>query len=105
MPLVEELDLLISLCAMVVTAVPQSDLVSLPSLLLVVRFFSNEAANQFATNTGFGSLHNAILSLASKILGNTRWSKLITPSNETEVSESSRHGLFYSSLCDFKVCL
>ncbi|EJD04791.1 uncharacterized protein FOMMEDRAFT_153883 [Fomitiporia mediterranea MF3/22] len=72
---IQELDLIISLCALVVPSVPQTDFV--------------------ATNSGFGSLHNAILAVAARILGSGRWLSLVRPSDETEAIESNMRGSEY----------
>lgn len=82
---VEELDLLISLCALVVPAVPQSDLVSAFNHFLVVGVLTLLLTVR---------LHNAILALSAKIVGSNRWAKAIVPSNETEVYESRTKGTY-----------
>ncbi|KAH8115108.1 nucleoporin Nup186/Nup192/Nup205 [Phellopilus nigrolimitatus] len=65
---IEELDLLVSLCAFVVLSVPQTDF--------------------YATNSGFGSIHNAILALAARTLGTSKWLSAVRPTDETEIVES-----------------
>lgn len=44
--------------------------------------------HKFATNSGFGGLHNAVLGLAARTIGSSKWIESIRPSDETEVSES-----------------
>ncbi|KAL5524938.1 hypothetical protein ACEPAF_8807 [Sanghuangporus sanghuang] len=66
---IQELSLLVSLCALTVPAISQND-------------FS-------ASNSGFGNLHNAILGLSARTLGNPRWTAFVRPSDETEAIEST----------------
>ncbi|KAL1738819.1 nucleoporin Nup186/Nup192/Nup205, partial [Schizophyllum fasciatum] len=61
---VEELHLIVSLCARVLPYVAKEQLTS--------------------PTTAFGSLHAAILNLASRCMCNGRWIKFITPQTETE---------------------
>ena len=39
-------------------------------------------------NSGFGGLHNAILGLTARILGNSSWTQYVRPADETEQIES-----------------
>ncbi|KAI5120013.1 hypothetical protein M0805_008474 [Coniferiporia weirii] len=84
---IEELDLIVSVCALVMPSVPRTDF--------------------YATNSGFGSLHNAILALAAKTIGgSTKWLNSIRPTDEGEVIESQNraHGYGVSdSKFDIKV--
>ena len=85
MSLVEVLDLLISLCAMIVP-VRQSDPVS-DSEAYLKRALS--IASSVRTNTGFGSLHNAVLGIASRTLGHGKWISSIRPADEAEALEDN----------------
>ncbi|KAJ7279033.1 hypothetical protein C8J57DRAFT_1434189 [Mycena rebaudengoi] len=67
--LVEEVHLLVSLCASVLPHVPKSELLS--------------------PHSGFGAIHSAILSLSTKCLGNGRWLAGIKPQTDAEVLSAS----------------
>ncbi|KAF7373366.1 hypothetical protein MSAN_00546200 [Mycena sanguinolenta] len=67
--LVEEMHLLVSLCAGVFTHVPKSELLS--------------------PHSGFGAIHAAVLALATKCLGSRRWLAGVQPQTDAEISSAS----------------
>ncbi|EIW76673.1 hypothetical protein CONPUDRAFT_92653 [Coniophora puteana RWD-64-598 SS2] len=62
---IEEIHLLVSLCSSVLPLVPKSDLLS--------------------ANSGFGSIHGAILSLAARCLGIGHWKQSVNPQTDAEL--------------------
>ncbi|KAJ7128145.1 nucleoporin Nup186/Nup192/Nup205 [Mycena crocata] len=66
---VEEMHLLVSLCAGVLTCVPKSELLS--------------------PHSGFGAIHAAVLALSTKSLGGGRWLTCISPQTDAEVLSAS----------------
>ncbi|KAL1731452.1 nucleoporin Nup186/Nup192/Nup205 [Schizophyllum commune] len=69
---VEELHLIVSLCTRVLPYVEKEQLAS--------------------PTTAFGSLHAAVLNLASRCMCNGRWTKFVTPQTETEGVWAGVHG-------------
>ncbi|KAK7055118.1 nucleoporin Nup186/Nup192/Nup205 [Favolaschia claudopus] len=67
--LVEEMHLLVSLCAGVLTHVPKSELLS--------------------PHSGFGAIHAAVLALATKSLGSGRWLSAVRPVTDAEMFSAS----------------
>ncbi|KAJ7778502.1 nucleoporin Nup186/Nup192/Nup205 [Mycena metata] len=81
--LVEEMHLLVSLCAGVLTHVPKSELLS--------------------PHSGFGAIHAAVLALATKSLGSGRWLAAVTPQTDAEILSASVFALGYGSDTKFDV--
>lgn len=67
--LIEEIHLLVSLCSRVLPSVPKAEL--------------------GATNSGFGAIHAAILSVAANCLRNSRYFENVPPVTELEVTNAS----------------
>ncbi|KAJ7145837.1 nucleoporin Nup186/Nup192/Nup205 [Mycena epipterygia] len=81
--LVEEMHLLVSLCAGVLTYVPKSELLS--------------------PHSGFGAIHAAVLALATKSLGTGRWLAGVSPQTDAEMLSASVFALGYGSDTKFDV--
>ncbi|KAF7326845.1 hypothetical protein MVEN_02578300 [Mycena venus] len=81
--LVEEMHLLVSLCAGVLTHVPKSELLS--------------------PHSGFGAIHAAVLALATKSLGSGRWLAAVQPQTDAEMLSASVFALGYGSDTKFDV--
>ncbi|KAJ6619045.1 nucleoporin Nup186/Nup192/Nup205 [Mycena sp. CBHHK59/15] len=81
--LMEEIHLLVSLCASVLPFVPKSELLS--------------------PHSGFGAIHAAILSLSTKCLANGRWLAGIKPQTDAEVLSASVFALSYGADTKFDV--
>lgn len=54
-------------------------------------------------NTGFGSVHGAILGLAARCLGDGRWSQLVRPQTESEIGLASVFASGHQSETKFDV--
>jgi hypothetical protein len=48
-----------------------------------------KGARQMSTNTGFGSIHSSLLSLAAKSLGGNAWVRRVRPLSEAEMADAS----------------
>lgn len=87
MGLLDELHLLISICADVLHLVPKSELVSVAisatSLALTLCYLKASA------NAAYGLIHSSILSLAVRCLGRERWLRQIKPVTDAEVLSAS----------------
>ncbi|KAJ7777509.1 nucleoporin Nup186/Nup192/Nup205 [Mycena maculata] len=81
--LVEEMHLLMSLCAGVLPHVPKSELLS--------------------PHSGFGAIHAAVLALATKSLGSVRWLADVAPQTDAELLDASVLALGYGSDTRFDV--
>ncbi|KAF8183807.1 nucleoporin Nup186/Nup192/Nup205 [Mycena galopus ATCC 62051] len=81
--LVEEMHLLVSLCAGVFTHVPKSELLS--------------------PHSGYGAIHAAVLALATKCLGSRRWLASVQPQTDAEIFSASVFALGYGSDTKFDV--
>ncbi|KAJ7482279.1 nucleoporin Nup186/Nup192/Nup205 [Mycena galericulata] len=81
--LVEEMHLLMSLCAGVLPHVPNSELLS--------------------PHSGFGAIHAAVLALATKSLGSARWLADVTPQTDAEMLSASVLALGHGSDTKFDV--
>ncbi|KAJ7310948.1 hypothetical protein DFH08DRAFT_974109 [Mycena albidolilacea] len=81
--LVEEMHLLVSLCAGVLTHVPKSELLS-PHL-------------------GFGTIHAAVLALATTCVGSGCWLAAVQPQTDTEMFSASIFALGYGLDTEFDV--
>ncbi|KAJ7504139.1 hypothetical protein B0H11DRAFT_2349435 [Mycena galericulata] len=81
--LVEEMHLLMSLCAGVLPHVPNSELLS--------------------PHSGFGAIHAAVLALATKSLGTARWLADVTPQTDAEMLSTSVLALGHGSDTKFDV--
>ncbi|KAJ6526561.1 nucleoporin Nup186/Nup192/Nup205 [Mycena vulgaris] len=81
--LVDEIHLLVSLCAGVLTHVPKSELLS--------------------PHSGFGAIHAAVLALATKSLGGGRWLADVSPQTDAEILSASVFALGYGSDTKFDV--
>ncbi|EIN05826.1 hypothetical protein PUNSTDRAFT_137309 [Punctularia strigosozonata HHB-11173 SS5] len=66
---IEEVTVLVELCASILPSVPKSELAS--------------------TITGLGSVHFAILSLSARCLGNLHWIRSIQPQSESDIANAS----------------
>ena len=101
---IEELDLIVSIAALVVPTINKADLVS---NCTIENQQSNayEDCRQFATNSGFGGIHNAVLAMSSRILGSTKWANAIQPSDESEQNDAGTraHGKTSISRCS-RIC-
>ncbi|KAJ7079559.1 nucleoporin Nup186/Nup192/Nup205 [Mycena belliarum] len=81
--LVDEMHLLISLCAGVLTHVPKSELLS--------------------PHSGFGAIHAAVLALATKSLGSARWLTDVQPQTDAEMLSASVLALGHGSSTKFDI--
>jgi len=81
--LIEELHLLVALCAFVLPIVPKSELLS--------------------THSGFGAIHSAILSLSTRCLRDGQWMANVKPQTDAEVANANVYGLGYGSATKFDV--
>ncbi|KAJ7682921.1 nucleoporin Nup186/Nup192/Nup205 [Mycena rosella] len=81
--LVDEMHLLVSLCAGVLTHVPKSELLS--------------------PHSGFGAIHAAVLALATQSLGTGRWLADVSPQTDAEMLSASVFALGYGSDTKFDV--
>ncbi|KAJ7620549.1 nucleoporin Nup186/Nup192/Nup205 [Mycena polygramma] len=81
--LVDEMHLLVSLCAGVLTHVPKSELLS--------------------PHSGFGAIHAAVLSIATKSIGSGSWLAAVTPQTDAEMLSASVFALGYVSDTKFDV--
>ncbi|KAH7909315.1 nucleoporin Nup186/Nup192/Nup205 [Hygrophoropsis aurantiaca] len=66
---IQEVHLLVSLSASVLSLVPKSEMLSV--------------------NSGFGGIHGAILSLAARCLGNDQWRQSVKPQSDAEMLQAS----------------
>ncbi|KAI8972576.1 nucleoporin Nup186/Nup192/Nup205 [Trametes punicea] len=78
----EEIRLLVSLCSNVVHLVPKTELLS---------------------NSGFGTLHGAISSLAARCLGDRHWTESVKPQTESELADASVPSLEYGPESRFRM--
>ncbi|KAK0463078.1 nucleoporin Nup186/Nup192/Nup205, partial [Desarmillaria tabescens] len=81
--LLEEIHLLVSLCTNVLPLVPKTELAS--------------------TNSGFGAIHAAILSLSTRCLGTGRWTQDVRPITDAEMLSASALSSGFSSETRFDV--
>ncbi|PBK92623.1 hypothetical protein ARMGADRAFT_1165701 [Armillaria gallica] len=81
--LLEEIHLLVSLCTNVLPLVPKTELAS--------------------TNSGFGAIHAAILSLSTRCLGTGRWTQDVRPITDAEMLSASVLSSGFSSETRFDV--
>ncbi|KAA1466852.1 hypothetical protein DENSPDRAFT_57546 [Dentipellis sp. KUC8613] len=85
LPMLDEIHLLVLLCAYVLPQVPKNELLS--------------------GNTGFGSVHSAILSLAARSLGSGHWSQRIHPVTDQERQDASTPAPGYGSESKFDISI
>ncbi|KAI0351635.1 hypothetical protein OH77DRAFT_1429461 [Trametes cingulata] len=78
----EEIRLLVSLCGNVVHLVPKTELLS---------------------NSGFGTLHGAISSLAARCLGDRHWTESVKPQTDAELADASAQSLEHGPESKFRV--
>ncbi|KAI0830134.1 nucleoporin Nup186/Nup192/Nup205 [Trametes gibbosa] len=78
----EETRLLVSLCSNVVHLVPKTELLS---------------------NSGFGTLHGAILGLAARCLGDRHWTESVKPQTDAELADARVQSLAYGPESRFRV--
>ncbi|KAF9463318.1 nucleoporin Nup186/Nup192/Nup205 [Collybia nuda] len=83
MALLEEIHLIITLCASVLPSVPKSELLS--------------------SNSGFGAIHSAILNLATRCLGTGRCFRHILPQSDAEIQNASTYAFGYGSKTKFDI--
>ncbi|KAK0478734.1 nucleoporin Nup186/Nup192/Nup205 [Armillaria novae-zelandiae] len=81
--LLEEIHLLVSLCTNMLPLVPKTELAS--------------------TNSGFGAIHAAILSLSTRCLGTGRWTQDVRPITDAEMLSASVLSSGFSSETRFDV--
>jgi len=81
--LVDEIHLLVSLCASVLPLVPKTELMSI--------------------HTGFGGIHGAILTLIAKCLGSGQWVDDVRPQTDTELLDASVYATGHRSKTKFHV--
>ena len=89
---VEELHLIVSLCTRVLPYVEKEQLVSVERFGPVHCSSTGTMSSQASPTTAFGSLHAAVLNLASRCICNSRWTKFVTPQTETEGVWAGVHG-------------
>ncbi|EMD35026.1 hypothetical protein CERSUDRAFT_125016 [Gelatoporia subvermispora B] len=82
LPVLEEIRLLISLCGTVLKLVPKTELMS---------------------NSGFGGIHAAILSLAARCLSNRHWSDIVKPHTEAELIDAETNAPGFRGETKFRV--
>ncbi|KAE9406107.1 hypothetical protein BT96DRAFT_955003 [Gymnopus androsaceus JB14] len=81
--LLEEIHLLVTLCAQVLPLIPQSELAS--------------------THSGFGAINAAILGLATKCLGSGSWTNSVKPQTDGEIFRASVLASGFGSATKFDV--
>lgn len=94
--LLEEIHLLVTLCALLLPAVPKTDLVGFFRSVrhgLVLTHLP-----QLSSNSGFGVIHAAILGLSTRCLGRGKAFDYVVPQTESEVQASSVYALGMSYL-------
>jgi nuclear pore complex protein Nup205 len=101
--LLEEIHLLVVLCAKVLPLVPQPEMVRLTypqcsSVLLI-------SHGQASTHSGFGAINTAILCLCTRFLSGASWIEHIRPQTDEELRNASvlASGQWYTSLVAFGV--
>lgn len=85
--IVEEMHLIVSLCASVLPLVPKSELVRIRVFLLL----KTEFWLQSSSNSGFGGIHVAVLSLATRTLNVHHWTRRMEPQTDAEMLEASAY--------------
>lgn len=83
----EEMRLVVALCAGVLPAVPKTDIVRR------LREFECGVGcvlmQRQVSTSGYGGIHSAIMGLAARTLGSRRWTESIKPATEEEAVEAS----------------
>ncbi|KAM5532668.1 hypothetical protein V8D89_013637 [Ganoderma adspersum] len=82
--ILEEIRLLVSICASVVHLVPGTELLS---------------------SSGFGALHSAISSLAANCLRDRHWTEIVKPQTDAELADASLQSLEYAPQSKFRAAL
>ncbi|KAI0742693.1 nucleoporin Nup186/Nup192/Nup205 [Daedaleopsis nitida] len=77
----EEIRLLVTLCSSVVHLIPRTELLS---------------------NSGFGTLHGAISSLAAKSLGDPHWTEVVKPQTDAELADAGVQAPEYAPESKFR---
>ncbi|TFK37612.1 nucleoporin Nup186/Nup192/Nup205 [Crucibulum laeve] len=81
--LLEEIHLIVTLCASVLPTVPKTELLS--------------------ANSGFGAIHAAILSLGAKCLGRRQYFSLVVPQTDVEIQNANIFAFGFGSETKFDV--
>jgi nuclear pore complex protein Nup205 len=84
--LLEEVHLIVSLCAQVLPLVSQNELVGPKS---DCRNFSHLHLTQMSTHSGFGAINSAILSLSTGCFAGGPWVEQIRPQTDTEITDAN----------------
>jgi nuclear pore complex protein Nup205 len=96
--ILEEIHLVVNLCANVLPTVPRNELVCFFSLPCAP--FSDFCL-QLSSNSGFGVIHAAILSLAARSLGQGRTFERVIPNGDAEVQESNVYAFGHGGVSKF----
>ena len=81
---VDEINLVVSICTAVLPLVPKSELVCVSRMAILLQLTMQTP--QFSSS-GYGGIHNAIFALAATTLGNTSWTESVRPSTDAELAD------------------
>lgn len=87
------------------TLVPKSELVSDRANNTHCHSVTDEDVLKMSANSGFGGIHEAVLGLAARCLGNRNWSQAVKPQTDAEALRASVFAPGHGSTSQFDLNL